>query len=105
MSEQLIYTASLANRRRARRCIPSGQVRMECRKGMAGLGRNVAVTTLDLSETGARLTVRATFTLGEVVEIQLAGPGVQRPVKRSAKIAWLVLLKDGSGLPGCNRII
>jgi len=95
MSKQQIFTASLANRRRARRCPPSGQVKMECRKGSAGLGRNMAVTTLDLSETGARLTVRGPIAMGDEVEIQLAGPGVQKPVKRSATVAWSVLLHDG----------
>jgi hypothetical protein len=94
MAEKQISTASLANRRRARRCKVSSHARTECRKGSHGMGRNVAVTTLDLSETGARLIVRIGLAPGDEVEILLAGTGVPKPVKRVGTVVWSVLLPD-----------
>jgi len=96
MSDPQVFTASLANRRRARRCPLSGQAKAECRKGATGLGRNVAVATLDLSETGARLVVQVPLAVGEEVELKLAGPGVQKPIGRAGRIVWSVLLQDGN---------
>jgi hypothetical protein len=96
MTQQRIITASLANRRRARRCAVSGLARIECRKGVGGLGRNLAVATLDLSETGARLVVEAPLAPGEAVELLLSSPGVARPFRRLGKVVWSVLLEDGS---------
>jgi PilZ domain len=96
MTKQHITTASLANRRRARRCTVSGHAKIECRKGAYGLGRNLAVTTLDLSETGARLIVQAAVAPGEAVELLLSGPGVPKPFRRPGKVVWSVLLPDGS---------
>ncbi len=93
MSEPQFFTASPANRRRARRCPLSAQTRVECRKGTGGLGRNVLLTILDLSETGARLTVSVSLARGEEVELQLTGPGFQKPVRRSGKVVWSVLLE------------
>ena len=94
MSEQQVFTASPANRRRARRCPLGGQTRIECRQGCAGMGRNVAVSTLDVSQTGARLTALVPLARGQEVELQLTGPGLQKPVRRSGKVAWSVLLED-----------
>jgi hypothetical protein len=96
MPQQSITTSSLANRRRSRRWLASGHVKTECRKGAHGLGRNLAVTTLDLSETGARLLVRAAMAPGEDVEVLLAGVGVARALKRVGKVVWALLLSDGS---------
>ncbi len=96
MTQQQITTASLANRRRARRCAVSGLARIECRKGSGGLGRNLAVTTLDLSETGARLVVQAPLAPGEGVEVLLSSPGVAKPFRRLGKVVWSVLLDDGT---------
>jgi PilZ domain len=100
MSAQPITTASLANRRRARRCQVNGRAKTECRKGLYGLGRNEAVTTLDLSETGARLVVRTALTPGTEVEVQLTGTGVARPLKRPARVVWSLPLADGNHVTG-----
>jgi len=96
MSDPQVFTASLANRRRARRCPLSSQSKIECRKGSAGLGRNVAVATLDLSETGTRLIVQAPTTVGEEVELKMAGPGLQKPVRRVGRVVWSLLLQTGN---------
>jgi hypothetical protein len=94
MTELKVFTASVANRRRARRLPLSAQTRTECRKGSAGLGHNLAVTLLDLSETGARLIVQGPLAVGTEVEVKLTGPGI-KPVRRLGVVVWSVLLQDG----------
>jgi len=95
MSELKVFTASLANRRRARRCPVSKQCRTECRKGSVGLGKNVAVAALDLSEVGVRLIVRVELARNAAVEVQLTGPGILRPLRRGGKVVWSEPLKEG----------
>jgi hypothetical protein len=94
MALPLITTASVANRRRTRRCALSGHAKTECRKGIMGLGGNVAVTTLDISETGARLIVQIPFAPGTEVELQFMGAGLAKALKRTAKVVWSLLLPD-----------
>jgi PilZ domain len=94
MSESQVYTASPRNRRRARRCLLVSQARVECRKGAGGLGRNLTLNTLDVSETGARLTVSVPLTCGQEVDLQLIAPGFQKPVRRGGKVVWSVGLDD-----------
>jgi hypothetical protein len=94
MSQASITTASLANRRRTRRCQANGQTRTECRKGTFGFGRNVAVNVLDLSETGARLVVRTPLDRGDEVELLLAGHGLTKPLRQLGKVVWSLPLPD-----------
>jgi hypothetical protein len=96
MTDSKVFTASIANRRRARRLALNQQTRLECRKGSAGLGRNLALTTLDLSETGARLTVQASLAVRDEVEIKVSGTGIPKPVRRLGTVVWSVLLQDGN---------
>jgi hypothetical protein len=60
------------------------------------MGRNLAVAMLDLSESGARLIVKAPVTPGETVELLLSGPGVPKPCRGPGRVVWSVLLPDGT---------
>jgi hypothetical protein len=102
MSEPTITTASIANRRRNRRHAVSGLIRVECRKGHLGLGRNLAIKALDISESGARMIVAAPFSTGDDVELLLTGAGVPKPVKRLGKVVWAVPVADGTHAIGVN---
>jgi len=84
-----------ANRRRAVRRKPRSYVRLECRKGSMGLGVNLAMTLLDVSETGARLVVRQELPLTQQVEVVFAAHGTNQNVKRQAVIRWQLKLDDG----------
>src|SRR5256885_2178544 len=46
------------NRRANPRRAPKGSTRVTCRRGSLGLGPNLALSLLDVSETGARLLVK-----------------------------------------------
>jgi hypothetical protein len=75
------------NRRASRRLHGRGHVRFECRKGAFGLGPNVAVLLLDLSEMGACLVVKSKWEKGQEVEVSLSG-GFGEPIKRLATVIW-----------------
>jgi hypothetical protein len=92
--EKIASTAQ-ANRRHSLRRKPRGSVRVECRLGLLGLGRNLASTTLDISDSGARLIVTQALDFDREVEVVLTGYGMNKPIKRSAHTRWQVKLDDG----------
>jgi hypothetical protein len=79
---------SRANRRASRRAPLRTTVKVECRKGGHGLGPNLVVTPLDLSERGVRLVLRAELPPGQEVEVLITGGGYSRPVKKIGRIVW-----------------
>lgn len=101
MDRQTITTASEVNRRRTRRTPVSGQATVQCRKGRLGLGPDLTIKVLDLSETGASLIVKSAVRQGEDVELQFSGPGF-RPLQCLAQVVWSVALADGSHGIGVN---
>jgi hypothetical protein len=88
MSEPTKRSPSALDRRAARRARPRGSVRVECRKGSLGLGRNIARQFLDVSETGIRLLLTAELARGEEAEIRLEGMTVAKTIKRMARVIW-----------------
>jgi hypothetical protein len=83
-----------SNRRLAPRRKPRSYVKLECRQGSMGLGKNLAITLLDLSETGARLIIRQELPAKQEVEVVLAG--MNQTVKMLANVRWQVKLHDGN---------
>jgi hypothetical protein len=69
-------------------------VRAECRRGSLGLGPNLLLRPLDLSETGARLVLRDALSKGQEVELLFAAGGA-RPVKRLAHVIWSLPAEGG----------
>src|SRR5205807_5017007 len=53
-----------ANHRRTRRRRPKNHTKVTCHKGPFGLGPNVAVSMLDVSEAGIRLVVKVPLDRG-----------------------------------------
>jgi hypothetical protein len=69
-------------------------VEVVCFRGALGLGHNLAVSLLDISESGVRLVVRTQLTVGEEVELNISMPWFGRPVKRLGEVTWC-LPRDG----------
>jgi hypothetical protein len=95
-------TLSPANRRNSRRFGINGSAKIECRKGSLGLGPNLLVATLDISESGIRLVLKAHLPPKQEVEIQLQGGGLVKPLKCLAKVAWSLALEDGTFCTGIH---
>jgi len=86
---------SRENRRACVRREPRGRFKVWCRKGSTGLGPNLALDLLDVSQTGACLVVREPLEPGQEVHIALLGQGHLRPVVTLADIIRCKSLPDG----------
>jgi hypothetical protein len=100
MNQQPRTTTSPANRRNSRRFPVSNLAKIECRKGSLGLGPNLVVEPLDVSETGIRLVLKAALEPGHEAEIVLHGTGLSRPLKRLARVVWSLALETGTFVVG-----
>jgi hypothetical protein len=90
------------NRRLTRRRSPKGGTRVVCRKGTFGLGSDLSVSVLDLSESGIRLIVREPLREKEMIELNLMGPGQGRSFRSFASVMWCVPTADGSYCVGAR---
>ena len=84
-----------ANRRKSPRRRPRGTVRLECRKGSFGLGANLALNLLDVSDSGVRLVLTEPLQSGAEVEVLISGYGMRDTIKRLAVVRWQVTLDTG----------
>jgi hypothetical protein len=87
-------------RRTSPRRKPKGGTRVICRKGVLGLGPNVALSLLDLSEWGVCLLVGESLTKGQEVEVVLSAPRCPRDVCRLGDIVWSFADRDGTSRIG-----
>jgi hypothetical protein len=78
----------VANRRLSRRKVARRSTQVVCYANSLGLGPNIAIAVHDLSEAGARMTVRTAVTAGHELEMNLQGIGHRRAIKLTAKVAW-----------------
>jgi PilZ domain len=90
-----LHTAAPGNRRNSQRRKPRSTVQVQCRRGMYGLGSNMATGTLDISETGVRLVISEELEPPDEVEIIVGGYGVQKPLKRTGVVRWALKLENG----------
>ncbi|MBI3823095.1 MAG: PilZ domain-containing protein [Planctomycetes bacterium] len=88
-------TRSGINRRKSLRRKPRGSVKVECRAGSYGLGKNLTSAVLDLSDTGARLILTEELEPASEVELIISSYGVSKPIKRLGVVRWQVKLEDG----------
>ena len=78
------------NRRVSRRRPTKGSTKTFCYRGPMGLGANLAVSTVEVSETGACLVVKEPFDIGEEMEVHLEGLVHRRPIRKMARVVWSV---------------
>jgi hypothetical protein len=76
------------DRRRLRRKVGKRGTSLTCRKGALGLGKDIAVGLLDITEEGARLLVKEELQAGAEVEITFNGVGVNKRVVALATVVW-----------------
>jgi hypothetical protein len=88
-------SASPRNRRLSPRRSAKSGTKVECRKGTMGLGPNLAVGLLDVSESGARLLLKVALEPNQEVELVLLAVGQVREVKMPGRIVWCVAAADG----------
>lgn len=84
-----------SNRRRSRRSKARTTVKIQCRKGALGLGPNVALSVLDLSDSGVRLMIKQPLDLMSEVEVLIDGYGMKDSIKRLGNVRWLINAEGG----------
>ena len=77
------------NRRGSIRKKPKGKVQIECRKGVTGLGTNLALMIWDISQTGACLVAQSGLDVHDEVELLISSIGSPRKIKIHATVVWL----------------
>ena len=87
---------SMIQRRTSLRRKPRCGTRLVCRKGTLGLGPNVALSLLNLSEWGACLLVGEFLKMGQEIEIVLSALGCPRDVFRLGDVVWSFADLDGT---------
>jgi hypothetical protein len=100
MSQPEPDSRTIRNRRRAIRRKASRATRVTCHQGAFGLGPNLAAGLLDVSESGARLRVKAALKEGSEVQVGLLGPGHLRPLSFAARVVWCVATAEGDHVAG-----
>jgi hypothetical protein len=91
-----------SNRRLSQRRHPKRSTKPYCYPNALGLGRNIALAVLDVSETGARLMVREALEPGREVEVGLEGLGHRRPVKCTGRVIWSLETAEGTYCVGIH---
>jgi len=81
------------NRRISARRIAKSGVRIACRKGSLGLGKDIASGFHDLSETGIRLALIEALQRGQEVEVTLCALG-GKEFKIAGTVAWATETAD-----------
>jgi hypothetical protein len=89
-----------SNRRRDPRRGAKGSSRAACYTGRFGLGPNVAVRLLDVSEGGVRLVLRDPVLPGHEVVVGLDAPGERRAILITGVVVWCAALADGTHCVG-----
>ena len=88
------------DRRRTRRYAPKGGMQVTCRKGAPGLGANLALSVLDVSEGGTRLVLGEPLEPGQEVEVILQPAGYAKGFKASGRVVWCVEVAAGGHAAG-----
>jgi hypothetical protein len=88
------------NRRARPRRAAKGSIRAACRLGRTGLGKNLALRLLDVSEAGACLALAQAVGPGREVEVGLLAPCCGREHRRAGQVVWCAAAADGSHLAG-----
>jgi hypothetical protein len=89
------------NKRATRRQSPKGNVKVRAYKSTLGLGPNIAVSILDVSEMGIRLLLKESLPIGHAFEVSLESVSC-KPIKTIAEIVWSVPAADGTFCVGAR---
>jgi PilZ domain len=94
MSEEQAVVAPANHRLVRRRTLKKG-VALTLRQGAMGLGPNLAVGGVEVSDDGIQLRVKAELKKGDEVEIGLTGIGRSKPMNMMADVRWCRAEEEG----------
>ncbi|WP_020468632.1 PilZ domain-containing protein [Zavarzinella formosa] len=65
-----------------------------CRRGQLGLGQDLALGIIDISDSGMCLLVKTELRRGEEAEVEMIGVGRSKPIKILCEVRWIVFEDD-----------
>jgi hypothetical protein len=92
---------SRINQRNSRRQKPKVTTRAIALPNRFGLGGNIAVSVLDVSESGVRLKLKRDLAIGTEFEVRLENIS-SKTVKTTAQVVWSVPAADGTFVIGAR---
>jgi len=84
-----------SDRRRERRKLTRTKTTVACRKGHDGLGADLSLRLIDLSDEGARLMVKEWINPRADVELSLESVAMNRPLQVAGQVAWCQPIEKG----------
>lgn len=94
MNEPAPTKAAPQNRRITPRREARRSVKVECRKGTLGLGKDIGDSILDVSEDGVRVMLKDQLPIKQEVEVVMYPEGARQAIKRVAEVVWVVKVDD-----------
>jgi hypothetical protein len=92
----------LVNRRANTRRRPKRTTKVVCRLDRLGMGPNLALGLLDVSEGGLRLLLRQALQPRKRLSVTLEALWLQRPLQHEAEVIWSVPTADGNHCIGAR---
>jgi hypothetical protein len=89
------------NQRNSRRQKPKVTTRAVALPNRFGMGSNIAVAVLDVSESGVRLKLKQDLPIGHEFEVKLENIA-SKGVKTTARVVWSVPAADGTFVIGAR---
>ncbi|MGL4553924.1 MAG: PilZ domain-containing protein [Gemmataceae bacterium] len=86
---------------RARRRVAKRSTKVRAYRNGLGLGPNIGLRVLDLSETGVRLVLKEELPVGREFELTFEGPA-GTPVRLLGRVVWVVKAEDGTYCAGAS---
>jgi hypothetical protein len=94
--------ASRRNRRIAARRKPNGATKAVCIAYSDGVGRNIALSILDVSMFGAQLAVEGPLAPGSEITVGFEAAGANKRPLLTAQVVWCGKCLDGTYRIGCQ---
>jgi hypothetical protein len=94
--------ATIHNRRLCVRRPSKRTVKSTCRKGLFDFGTNLALTILDVSESGICMLVKERLDHNQQVTFTLEGVSHRRPLRHTARVIWCMETADQKFCVGCR---
>ena len=91
-----------SERRRAQRQRPKSSTEVACRSEAVLVDSNLALSVLDISADGIRLTVKSPMEKGQKIEVDLEGIGYCQSIKLAAVVVWSLATADGNWCIGAK---
>jgi hypothetical protein len=84
-----------SDRRRERRKAAKRRVSVTCRKGLDGLGADLCIRLVDVSDEGAKIQIKEWINQNSDVEVTFDVDSLNKPLVVTGQVAWCQPVENG----------